>query len=463
MESELQPVFDEERHLDGGPRAVYDPLLEALEGVDLVALQKSMAERLRDLGVTFGSRPFVVDPVPRLITASEWRRIEVGLVQRTRALNRFLLDAYGPQRAVAEGILSRGTVEDAEGFEAELVGRLPPERWPAAIIGFDLVRDAEGEFLILEDNVRTPSGYAYALAAREALQEALQGALPREGWPVPRPIDPATFELLAGVMRAAGRPGAPPGSVVVLTDGPGNVAYYEHARAAERLGAILATPDQLDVVGERLGVRLSDGSVEPVGVVYRRTDEDRAYDERGELTDVAAVLLPAWLAGNLGLVNAFGNGLADDKLVHGHVEDFIRFYLEEEPLLRSVPTSHVASEPEVTIANLAQLVVKPRHGHGGKGVVIGPHAQAEDLEHLAQELARRPEGYISQPLITLSRVPTVIDGQLRPRHVDLRPFAFAGERVSLMPGGLSRVAFDPGALVVNSSQNGGGKDTWVVD
>ncbi len=360
MESELQPVFDEDRQLDGAPRSLYDPLLEALEGLDLIALQESVAEGLRDRGVTFGSCPFVVDPVPRLITGAEWRRIEAGLVQRTRALNRFLIDAYGPQRAVAEGILSRGTVEDAEGFEAELVGRLPPQRWPAAIIGFDLVRDLAGEFLILEDNVRTPSGYAYALAAREALQEALQGALPREGWPVPRPVDPATFELLAGVMRAAGRPGAPPGSVAVLTDGPDNVAYYEHARAAERLGAILATPDQLDVVGERLGVRLSDGSVEPVGVVYRRTDEDRAYDERGELTDVAAVLLPAWLAGNLGLVNAFGNGLADDKLVHGHVEDFIRFYLEEEPLLRSVPTSHVASEPEVTIARARGHHRQPR-------------------------------------------------------------------------------------------------------
>lgn len=452
-------MFDEHRQLDGGPRSVYDSLLEALDGLDLIALQESVAEALRARGVSFGSRPFVVDPVPRLITGAEWRRIEAGLVQRTRALNRFLMDAYGPQRVVAEGILSQGTVEEAEGFEADLVGRLPPQRWPAAIVGFDLVRDVNGEFLVLEDNVRTPSGYAYALAAREALQEALPG----EGWPAPRPVDPATFKLLADVMRAAARPGAPRGAVVVLTDGPDNVAYYEHARAAERLGAILATPRQLDVVGERLGVRRSDGSLEPVEVVYRRTDEDRAYDERGEVTAVAARLLPPWLAGNLGLVNAFGNGLADDKLIHGHVEDFIRFYLEEEPVLHSVPTSHVASEPEATIANLDQLVVKPRHGHGGKGVVIGPHARAEDLEHLAQDLARRPEGYISQPLITLSRHPTVIDGRLQPRHVDLRPFAFAGHQVSLMPGALSRVAFDPGALVVNSSQNGGGKDTWVVD
>jgi len=215
--------------------------------------------------------------------------------------------------------------------------------------------------------------------------------------------------------------------------------------------------------GDELRVRVSGGDTEKVDVVYRRTDEDRVRNEQGNMTEVAARLLPAWLDGHIGLVNAFGNGLADDKLVHGHVEDFIRLYLDQEPLLRSVPTTTVDSDPQGTIGRLDQLVVKPRHGHGGVGVVIGPHANREDLDLLARELERNPGGYISQPTVPLSRHPTVIEGRLEPRHVDLRPFAFAGGEIRLMPGGLSRVALDADALVVNSSQDGGGKDTWVLD
>jgi uncharacterized circularly permuted ATP-grasp superfamily protein len=408
-------------------------------------------------GVTFGERSFAIDPLPRLITAAQWDKLAAGLAQRSRALNRFLLDAYGEQKAVQAGIVPTEVLHEAEGFEPDLMGRKIDHRWPAAVVGFDVVRDTDGEFLVLEDNVRTPSGYSYALAAREAVEETLP-----PGCPDRRAIDPLTYELLAGVMRAAAPEGVADPSIVLLTDTPENVAYYEHTQAAARLGVPLAVPADLIAEGQRLQVRLPGGEVRPVDVVYRRTDEDRVRDETGRLTEVAGKLLAPWLAGNIGLVNAFGNGVADDKLVHSHVEDFVRFYLGEEPLVRSVPTTEVAADPQAVISQLEELVVKPRHGHGGKGVVIGPHAEREDLDRLATELEKNPERYISQPTVRLSRHPTVIDGCLEHRHVDLRAFAFAGEDVAMMPGGLSRVAFDEGALVVNSSQNGGGKDTWVV-
>jgi uncharacterized circularly permuted ATP-grasp superfamily protein len=461
MESEQDPFtdgFEEDRDEAGNPRAGYIELLQLLGTVDLAELSTEVTRRLGLHGVTFGGEPFVIDPVPRLISSDEWETLAEGLAQRTRALNRFLLDAYAAQEVVAAGIVSAETIREAEGFEPDLVGRLPAHRWPAAIVGFDVVRGPDGAFLVLEDNVRTPSGFAYALAAREALLEALPADCPDR-----RPVDPVTYELLARALKTAAAPAGAEPSVVVLTDSEDNVAYYEHAKAAAGLGAPLVTPGDLIAQGERLHVRLRDGEVRGVDVVYRRTDEDRVRDEHGELTEVGAKLLPAWLGGNVGLVNAFGNGLADDKLVHSHVEDFVRFYLGQEPLTRSVPTTFVADELETVIGQLDQLVVKPRHGHGGTGVVIGPHAEPDDLDRLAAELQRKPERYISQPTVPLSLHPTVIDGRLQPRHVDLRAFAFAGgEQVGLMPGGLSRVALEAGALVVNSSQRGGGKDTWVL-
>jgi uncharacterized circularly permuted ATP-grasp superfamily protein len=448
--------FDEGRDSAGSPRPGYPAAFRALAGADLEDLTRAVAHELERRGVSFGAQPFVIDPVPRLIRAAEWDALAAGLAQRARALNRFLLDAYGERRIVRHGVVAAAMIDEAKGYEPELVGRLPGRGMPAAVIGFDVVRDPAGEFLVLEDNLRTPSGFAYALAARQALS----GALPA-GFPVPRAVDPIAYELLAGVMRAAAPPARAEPAVVVLTDGADNVAYYEHAQAARRLGAALATPADLVREGNRLGVRMPDGEIRPVDVVYRRTNEDRLRDEHGELTAVAQALLVPWLSGEIGLVNAFGNGLADDKLVHSCVEDCIRFYLDEEPLVRSVPTHATNGRP--AIGELRQLVIKPRHGHGGIGVVIGAHAETEELDRLARELEAHPERYVAQPTVALSRHPTVIGGRLEPRHVDLRAFAFAGDDVGLLPGGLTRVALDADALVVNSSQRGGGKDTWVVD
>lgn len=465
MASELSTdaPFDEHCHPDGSPRPLYASILAALEAAGLDALNEAVAAHLGAARVAFGDEPFAVDPVPRLLASGEWEPLARGLAQRARALNAFLRDAYGERRAVAAGVLPAEVIEQAEGYEPELADRLPPGAPPAAIIGFDLVRDGRGRFLVVEDNLRTPSGLAYWLAARTALQATLPPGLPD-----PRPIDQALLELLAGVLRAAApadRPEEEP-RVVLLTDGPGNVAHYEHAQLAQRLGIALMTPAELhrDPDGS-LVMRGSDGRPARVDVVYRRTDEDRLRDEHGRMTPVGEVLGPPWLTGRIGLVNAFGNGLADDKLVHGYVEELIRFYLNEEPLVASVPAVALDTPQDVeeAIGRLRELVVKPRHGHGGSGVVIGAQADDAQLQRLAADLRAHPARYVAQPIVALSRHPTVVDGRLQPRHVDLRPFAFCADDVRLAPGGLSRVAFGDGELVVNSSRDGGGKDTWVID
>ena len=423
MASEAAP-FDEDRPGDDGLRQRYADMLAVLRDAGLEALTRAVEAHLRHAGVIFGDAPFVVDPVPRLISAGEWDALAAGLAQRTRALNAFLHDAYGERRIVAAGLIAAAVIDGAEGYEPDLAGRLPRAAAPAAIIGFDLVREPGGDFLVLEDNLRTPSGLAYLLAARAALRATLPAGLPR-----PRPVDPAVFELLRDTLRAAAPQGTAaddhPPQAVVITDGPQNLAYYEHARLAEGLEAPLLTPGDLMPDGDLLYARLPDGSVRRVDVVYRRTDEDRVRDEHGRLTTIARLLLPAWLAGTIGLVNAFGNGVADDKLVHGHVEDFVRFYLEEEPLVRSVPTMSLAAAlGDDPVGRLRELVVKPRHGHGGRGVMIGAHTDPTELRRIAGELNEQSGDYIAQPLVPLSRHPTVIDGSLEPRHVDLRPFGF---------------------------------------
>jgi len=453
---------DEEREADGTIRALYAQTMAVLADTELHELSAKVKRVLADGEVTFGGEPFVVDPVPRLIDADEWAGLERGLTQRMRALNAFLHDAYGERQIVEAGIVDAATIDGAEGYEPDLQGRLPPDVAPAAIIGFDLVRAPDRRFLVLEDNLRTPSGIAYLVAARTALM----ASLPAAGLPRPRPVDPVIYDLLGATLRAAAPAQAGPDpAIVVLTDGPTNVAYYEHAQIAAALGVPLLTPAQLHATGDRLCSRDEQGRLRGVDVVYRRTDEDRMRDERGVLTGVAELLTPAWLNGRLGLVNAFGNGIGDDKLIHSHAEDFVRFYLGQEPLIGSVPTRGLNSPEAAREAGerLTELVIKPRHGHGGTGVTIGSHASPAQLGALRAELERHPERYIAQPIVPLSRHPTVIDGHLAARHVDLRPFAFSGDDVALAPGALSRVAFDAGEMVVNSSRNGGGKDTWVVD
>jgi uncharacterized circularly permuted ATP-grasp superfamily protein len=441
-------------------------LLAVLDAMDLRALSRSLSDDLRKRKVTFGAadsggvEAFVVDPVPRVIERDEWDALAAGLAQRAKALERFVADVYGERRIVAAGRVPWAAIESAEFFEPRMA-QLPPASggW-IAIAGLDLVRDGDGPFAVLEDNVRTPSGIAYAVAAREALSGHL--SVP-DGMRV-RSLEPA-YELLGETLRAAAPPdaGEDP-SIVVLTDGPSNSAYYEHGAIARRLGLPLVRPGDLTVRFKRLFAHIDHGVV-PVDVVYRRTDEDRLFDAAGWPTTLADVLLGPLEAQTLGCVNAFGTGVADDKLVHSYVEEMVRFYLDQEPLLASVPT-HDLSQPgvlEMALERVRELVIKPRSGHGGIGVVVGPRADPQTLAAVSLELAAAPEHFIAQETVDLSRQPTVCGDELEPRHVDLRPFTFAiGDRVEVFPGGLTRVALERDSLVVNSSQHGGAKDTWVL-
>jgi uncharacterized circularly permuted ATP-grasp superfamily protein len=367
--------------------------------------------------------------------------LAAGLEQRVHALDAFLHDVYGPQRCIAEGVVPERVVQGADHYEPDL-RELPEPRIRVGLAGLDVIRTRDGHFQVLEDNLRTPSGLAYAIAARDAVLPHVDGDGPR-----PVPFEPAALKALGRVLR-----NAHDGPPVLLTDGASNTAIWEHEQLAERLGIPLVTLDELDV--------------DHVGVVYRRTDEDRLHDEHGALTTIGRALMPGLRSGSVACVNALGNGVADDKLVHAHVEDMVRFYLHEEPLIASVPTYDLA-EPaclEEVLDRLGEMVVKPRSAYGGEGVFVGPISTPEQRAHVAETIRATPEDYIAQETVFFSTHPTVVDGELAPRHVDLRAFVtFDGERAEAIPGGLSRVAYAAGELVVNSSQGGGGKDTWVLE
>jgi uncharacterized circularly permuted ATP-grasp superfamily protein len=452
--------YDEAFVSSGVPRAEYAAVLEALYGQDLGELARAVEQAAARRAVSFGEgddTAFVLDPVPRILTAGEWRELEAGLIQRVRALDAFVADAYGDQRIVTAGVVPAYVIESAEYHEAALAGT--GERMRLAIAGLDVVRDHQGRFLVLEDNVRTPSGVAYALAARELVDACLRP--PVDGR---RSLDDA-WQLVGGALRAAAPGGAGDDTLVaVLSDGPDNTAFWEHRAIADHLGLALVAIEDLDAGADGLYARV-DGRRARVDVVYRRTTEDRLTGDDGRPSAVGEVLLGPWQRGQVGLVNPFGAGVADDKLAHAYVEDMVHFYLGQEPLVGSVHTYDLAvpAVRDEVLSRVDDVVIKPREGSGGHGVLIGPHADEPDRADTADDVRARPEGYVAQEVVRLSRHPTVIDGTLAPRHVDLRAFVFlAGDEATVLPGGLTRVALDAGALVVNSSQNGGAKDTWVL-
>lgn len=455
-------VFDEAFETDGRVRPAYAELVGAFSGLDLETLAEAVAAEAAERGVCFVidgvTEPFTLDPVPRLIEAGEWSLLERGLSQRVRALDRFVADAYADQEIVAAGVVPARALESCDHFEPALVG-LPPAPVRIAVAGLDLVRGARGRFGVLEDNVRTPSGMAYALAARECLDAQLPSWL-ADGR---RPLDEAVG-MLRRALRAAAPEHVSDPVTVMLSDGPENSAWYEHERLARLLGIPIVGLDDLSVRDGRLEAR-AEGARMRVDVLYRRTDEDRLSDEHGDLTDVGAKLLEPMKEGMVTCVNAFGTGVADDKLIHAYVEDMVRFYLGEEPLLPSVTTydPDVSDERDVVLDRMSELVIKPRTGHGGHGVVVAPHADDDDVRAVAAAVEADPGGFVAQETVMISTHPTVIGDRLEPRHVDLRPFVFLADgEAQVVPGGLTRVALDRGALVVNSSQRGGGKDTWVL-
>jgi uncharacterized circularly permuted ATP-grasp superfamily protein len=437
--------YDEAVDETGRPRPCHEGALRALEGHDLEALADTIDEQVAGEGVCFhssvGDEAFLIDPIPRVLDAEEWALIEAGLCQRVRALNAFIADIYAGRRIVDEGVVPERVIDTAEYHEPAMNGVRPPGDIWIGISGLDLVRDAHGNFQVLEDNVRTPSGYSYAAAARRALVAQLN-VPPADA---PRPLDDLPDLLRFALEAAAPAPGR--SRIALLTDGPENAAYYEHEWAANAIGVPLIQPDEL-------------AARDDVDIVYRRTNADRLD------TPVGRLLLDPVRNGQIAVVNTFGTGVADDKLTHAYVEDMIRFYLDEEPLLPSVETFDLG-RPEIlerAMDVFEELVIKPRGGYGGEGVAILPHAEAWDIEGVRQAVLEEPTAFVAQRMVMLSSHPTVVDGRLASRHVDLRPYVFLGRdgEARVAPGGLTRVAFDEGALVVNSSQNGGAKDTWVL-
>jgi len=457
-------AWDEACDDSGLIRPHYEALFDALSHVDLDDLVSGVAHDLLSRGASFrsatGGADFLVDPVPRLIDAAEWADLERGMAQRVRALNAFLADVYGEQRIFEAGLVPRRVVDSAVHFEPWMRGVPVAHGVYAGAVGLDLVRDADGVLRVLEDNARTPSGYTYLLAARDVLDERLAEAATH--------IDVQSVSDIVDRLGAALRAAAPAGvddpQVAVLTDGNDNSAYWEHAGIARHLNLRIVTLDDLEMRDGRLHAR-GERDLHPVDVLYRRTDEDRLQTDDGQPTAYGEALLQPLREGRLGMFNTFGAGVADDKLTHAYVPAMIRFYLGEEPLLPSVDTFDLADPGalERVLADLDQYVVKERAWEGGYGVTICAHARREELDLLRADLQRRPSDFIAQRLVSLSTHPTVIDGRLEPRHIDLRPFVLhSGDDVHVVPGGLTRVAFGEGALVVNSSQNGGGKDTWVL-
>ncbi|MEY3019654.1 MAG: hypothetical protein RLZZ272_638 [Actinomycetota bacterium] len=472
---DLGGFFDEVHAGDGTVRPHYRALVERLEGFAPEELEQR--ERMRDRlfrtqGITFTlsgdadglERTFPMDLLPRIIPPVEWDVIERGVVQRVTALNRFLEDLYvGEQAAVRDGVVPRWLVQTAEGFRREAFGIPVPHGARCLVSGVDLVRDADGAYLVLEDNLRNPSGVSYVLENRAAMTRVLPVAFAAQRV---RPVDHYGPMLLGALRSVAPSSAGENPTAVVLTPGVHNSAYFEHAFLARQMGVELVEGRDLVVDVHVVAMRTTRG-LERVDVIYRRIDDDFLDPVVFRPDSLLGVpgLLSAARAGNVTIVNAVGNGVADDKAVYAFVPDLIRFYLGEEPILPNVETHLLwdADQRAAVLERLDELVIKPVGASGGYGLVIGPRAGDEELAGVRARIEADPRGYIAQEVVGLSRHPTLVDGRLEGRHVDLRPFAIAGETVEVLPGGLTRVALTRGSLVVNSSQGGGSKDTWVLE
>ena len=438
--------YDEAYDETGAPRPHYADVLAQLER-DPGGLAEELRRRLSARGVTFDEGVFALDPVPRILTDAEWSELQTGIAQRLRALEAFLEDAYGDGRVFEAGVLARADVEASPHWEPAMRGAAP-RRW-VTFAGLDVIRCEDGRFRVIEDQVRMPAGMAYSVAARDTLRGLLDAPPPQQDLSL-------AFGELALALRDSAPPGVDEPRVVILSQGPSAAGWWEHERMARELCAPVVRLADLEHRDERL-VAWVDGRARAVDVVYLRTGEDRVRAEDGSLTAVGEALVGPAAAGKLAVVNAPGAGIADDKLVHARVDELVRLYLDQEPLLPSVPSRLVGPDDE-----LEGLVVKPRGEMGGEGVVIWRDADERDRERVRAAIAAEPGGWIGQELVQLSVHPTVVDGRLVPRHVDLRPYALlAGDGVRALPTVISRVALDEGSMVVNSGQGGGAKDTWV--
>ncbi|MCU1659842.1 MAG: circularly permuted type 2 ATP-grasp protein [Pseudonocardiales bacterium] len=462
-------AWDEMIAADRGVRTPYRSLYDSIErsgAQELKAGVDALARAYLNQGITFDvggeERPFPLDIVPRVIDDQAWQTIERGVKQRVRALEAFLADVYGPGHAIRDGVVPHSVITSSRYFYRAAHGIEPPNGVRVHVSGIDLIRDEQGQFRVLEDNVRVPSGVSYVLANRSAMRQQWGEVLGKVRL---RPVSHYPQRLLAA-LRAAAPPGVTDPCVIVLTPGVYNSAYFEHAWLARAMGVELV--EGRDLVCSGGVVRMRDTSGERrVDVIYRRVDDEflDPVQFRSDSMLGCPGLLTAARVGNVTIANAVGNGVADDKLIYTYLPDFVRYYLSEEPELPNVDTWRL-EEPqalEEVLDRLDELVLKPVDGAGGMGLVIGPQASSRELDDLRDRLVANPRGWIAQPVVQLSTVPTVVGDTIAPRHVDLRPFAVNdGNDVWVLPGGLTRVALVEGSLVVNSSQGGGSKDTWVL-
>jgi uncharacterized circularly permuted ATP-grasp superfamily protein len=446
---------------------------------EVMRARREEAEMIfRRVGITFAvygakdedgagtERLIPFDLIPRIIPAAEWAHMEKGLIQRVTALNRFLHDVYHDQEIMRAGIIPAGQVLNNAQYRQEMAGVYVPHRIYSHICGIDIVRapnaKGEGEYYVLEDNLRVPSGVSYMLEDRRMMMRLFPDLFSAHR------VAPVMHypDLLLETLRSSAQPGAPDPTVVVLTPGMYNSAYFEHAFLAQQMGVELVEGQDLFVKDRFVYMRTTRGP-RRVDVIYRRVDDDYLDPSvfRPASTLGCEGLVDAYRAGNVSICNAIGTGVADDKSIYPYVPKMIEFYLGEKPLLANVPTyvCRKADELKYVLANLKDLVVKEVHGAGGYGMLVGPAATQKEIADFRRAIEARPEGYIAQPTLSLSSCPTFVESGVAPRHVDLRPFVLSGKEVQMVPGGLTRVALKEGSLVVNSSQGGGTKDTWILE
>ena len=470
--SPARGFFDEMFGRDGQVQGHYQKLQAAFAQItpeDFTAKRHSVDLAFLRQGVTFNvygdsrgaERIFPFDLVPRIIPAKEWEHLERGLVQRITALNLFLHDIYHEQRIVKDGVVPAHYILSGRHFRREFVNFAVPKDIYIHVCGTDLIRDDQGQYMVLEDNGRCPSGVSYVLENRRAMKRTFRGMFENIGV---RPVEHYPQELLKMLLHIAPAGVAEP-TVVLLTPGAFNSAYFEHTYLARQMGIEIVEGRDLLVRDEHVYMRTTKG-LKPVHVIYRRLDDDfldPTVFRRDSMLGVPG-LVRAYRAGRVSLANSIGTGIADDKVMYYFVPRMIEYYLDQKPIIPNVPTYLASEEDDLKyiLANLEKLVVKAANESGGYGMLMGPKAAKEEIEKFRQQIIAEPRNYIAQPMISLSTHPTHVDGGFEGRHVDLRPFILCGEKTVIVPGGLTRVALRKGSLVVNSSQGGGSKDTWVL-
>ncbi|GAB4185530.1 MAG: circularly permuted type 2 ATP-grasp protein [Wenzhouxiangellaceae bacterium] len=471
----VKDIYDELLRTTGRPRPAAKALcayLRSFSDKDIEEYKTAAESAIHVMGITFtvyteeeGSidRSWPFDIIPRIIDKQEWQQIEKGLKQRVQALNHFINDLYNDQRIIKDKIVPDDLLTGSKDFRPQCMGVTPPLKTWAHICGSDLVRDNDGTVYVLEDNLRVPSGVSYMLENRQVMKRVFPEMF--EEYSI-LPVDDYPSQLYDTLAALSPRPGDQP-EVVVLTPGIYNSAYFEHAYLAQQMGAELVEGSDLVVDKDDIVYMRTITGLTRVDVIYRRIDDLFLDPEAFNPDSMLGVpgLMRAWKAGNVALANAPGAGVADDKVVYAYVPEMIKYYLDEDPLLPNVPTYKCINKDERqhVINNIDRMVVKPANESGGYGMLIGPQSTKKEREKFVRLIRRDPRNYIAQPMLTLSTAPTMVGNRAEPRHLDLRPFILSGKNIQVTNGGLTRVALRKGSTVVNSSQGGGSKDTWVVD